>query len=1274
MHDISFFLLKNWLPVGVSAILFFAIGLLLAKFIWGRYTQRLANAIEENMNLASQWSALGASQQDLFKKLRVRWQADRDAYESVLAEKEARLSQIGTQLRASGADVPALEDLAAADIDAHKKVKELEAALASEKAETAKLRDELDKVAEFPILPFAVKGHAEAPAPKSDDALQTRLRELEQDLIDTHDELHKVRGDYEKQVKLVESLEAKLIADPGTVLSEAPVAPMAAEPVELVQLRALMAQRARELRQRLLPTDTGSGEALEAARAEAEASLESLRSELESAKAGFEAREAALVAERSALEASSSEVRNRLESQLKEVAAQLQAKESDIAGLEADLAGRSTAIEETRKQIAALETDLAERSSSLEEARTQIAALESVARRKASLQSELNDACHELYDVRRALHQRIETIATLEARLESLSGTQSKNDALELELEGTRADLAGTLQSLAEVDLARAEGAQALASLQALHESDRAELVSVLAQLNETRREMSDLRIALAAKSQDHQKAVAQMEELEAIIGDRTAEVNDLSAELRQQRDLVRQLKNTLAETQGELEALSEESRVLNAGVKARIQFTEEQQVRIAALELALAERYRDLNRIRVESEEHSRNSKHFESKSVQLESELQRRQAEFDASDRRVATVEEALEAAHAKIESLSTRLKQAETSLGQLREELQAVSRDKEETLRDLERASRRVSELEDAARKREIQIVELERGREEAGILASSLEETIRGLRAERDSVREELRLSRASISEQEDAARQREVRISELELGRKEAGELAVSLEKTIALLQAELETAREETSRSKEVASELEDAVRQGESRIAELELGRKEACERTVSLEEEIGLLRTELEVAREETRRSEGIVSELESALRQSEARIAELELGRKEMGEQAVSLEQKVDRLQAELESAREERRLSQASVAELEDALRAGDERTLQLSLRLDEKEAEAARLASELDQLQALVDSRAAGETEALVRLASLKAELEAKVSEFERGRDAADELHARDLALRAGEVASLQETIRGLEATIGEEAAARSASQAEIEALREKLASRVEEIKELQNRIGEVMMQRASRDTEVAVLKEKLQAMEAAAIVAADRVSPVEETPVETPEPGAVLSPYALLEAVPEEEGIPLDELPGQKAHHTPQKTEVAEPKRPQPVVEAASWSAGDEEFTVFFNESAHDLSRAETEKVDHCARAIRRLGKKVEVILIGYAGAEGTPDFAEALSARRADAVRERLIERGVSVGALKVRACGQDRRFTDWKARRVELILSPVAAAETVN
>ena len=34
----------------------------------------------------------------------------------------------------------------------------------------------------------------------------------------------------------------------------------------------------------------------------------------------------------------------------------------------------------------------------------------------------------------------------------------------------------------------------------------------------------------------------------------------------------------------------------------------------------------------------------------------------------------------------------------------------------------------------------------------------------------------------------------------------------------------------------------------------------------------------------------------------------------------------------------------------------------------------------------------------------------------------------------------------------------------------------------------------------------------------------------------------------------------------------------------------------------------------------------------------------------------------------------MKVRAAGQDRRFSDWKARRVEMIVAPIAVAETVN
>jgi hypothetical protein len=155
MHDLSFFLLKSLLPVGALAILFFGIGLLLAKFIWGRFQHRLNNAVEENMNLASQWSALGASQQDLFKKLRVRWQSDRDAFEAVLGEKEQLSARLGEQLKATGADVSAIATVSAEDVAARARVRELESALAAEKAEVERLREASDR-AEMPVLPFAV--------------------------------------------------------------------------------------------------------------------------------------------------------------------------------------------------------------------------------------------------------------------------------------------------------------------------------------------------------------------------------------------------------------------------------------------------------------------------------------------------------------------------------------------------------------------------------------------------------------------------------------------------------------------------------------------------------------------------------------------------------------------------------------------------------------------------------------------------------------------------------------------------------------------------------------------------------------------------------------------------------------------------------------------------------------------------------------------------------------------------------------------------------------
>ena len=1162
MHDFSFFLLKSLLPVGVLAILFFGIGLLLAKFIWGRFQQRLNNAVEENMNLASQWSVLAVSQQDLFKKLRVRWQSDRDAFDAVLAEKEQLIARLGAGLKATGADLSGIPAISAEDVAARAKVRELESALATEKAEVARLREEADR-SEMPILPFAVLDGSSTPSSGEED-FASRIRDLEQDLIDTHDELHRVRSDYEKQVKLVESLESKLIAVPVPVAA-------AASP-EISQMKALLAQRARETkarRDRLQGQRTEASlanaaeiaeisarhaeamESIELRRAEQQARFSEEKDALENLLAQ-RARETKAQRDRFLGQRTKASLANAAE--IAEISARhaeaIESVEQGRALLEARfseekeafenrLAEAGVAAESRQAELARLEKMLADRETELAEACERLEEIEVLRRRRGSLQAELNDAHHELYDVRRALNLRIEEMGLLDGRLSELSEVGAQNLALARDLEATREQLARSLQSLASAEVVRDQASASLVELEALLESERTVASAVATQLNETRRELSEVRIALSAKSDEYQTALAQMEELEAIISDRSAEVNDLSTELRQQRDLARQLKNTLAETQGELEALNEESRALNAGVKARAAFTEEQQARVAALELALSERYHELNRVRVDAEEHSRKARHHESRATQLEAELDRRGAEFEASFSRVATAEEALEASNARIAALSGQLEMAGISLGELRQELEGVSREKDETLRGLERAGRRVAELEEAALKREVQLVEIER----------------------------------------------------ELAEARSFGGDL--------------------------------------------------------------------------------------------------------------------ERKFERLQVELETAREERSLSSASVSELEEALRASDDRTLQLASRLDEKEGEVAALSAELEKLQTLVDERTTGESEAQARIEALESEIETRLAELRREHEAINETGALEITLQADEIAKLREQlaadsethaaeiarIRGelteesalsldeieklhvqLAAETGrfeEESALRQASLAEIEDLREKLAARSESIRDLQNQISAVMMQRDSRDSELSALKDKLRAMEETLRdLPGFGVNAFVKPPVIQVDPVALeAATLNLVSETATEVGISLDALTSTHSHHPPKPTSEASP---EPA--SSAWTGNDEDLTVFFNESASVPSQAEIEKIDRCARSVRRLGRRVEVTVIGYAGSEGSSDFNESVSARRADAVRERLVERGVSQAVVKVKAAGQDRRFSDWKARRVEMIVAPIAVAETVN
>ncbi len=964
MHDLSFFLLKNWLPVGLAAITFFVIGLVLAKFVWGRYTSRLSYAVEENLNLAGQWSALGASQRDLFKKLRTRWQADRDSWETTLALKDEAIADLTRQLIGSGKEVPATSAVGAVHLE---RLKRLEAELEKERAEVASLRNLASMATSSPIADLPKDGSGD----EATAELHARIRDLEQDLIDTHDSLHEVRAGYQKQLKLVESLEARLIEAPVSKLSDdSRLAP--------VKLAAAIEH---QIQQESGPTidQIGLIRQLEAMLSERNRELRAYRDQF----ASFKREElgtlmAELTSRNESTEAIHLEEKQQFNLRIADLTTELEARKNEVESLGRELTLRSEEVTDLREKVA--EVDL-------------------LKRRRISLQAELNDSSHELYDVRRALTDRLDEIKMITARLETLEPVEAENAALNARI----------------VDL---------------------------------RHELSDVRIAYNEKAAEGLRMRAQMEELEAIIEDRSAEVNDLSNELRLQRDQTRQLKNTLAGAEEELEALVEESRALGKEITAKTAFAEEQKLRVASLELALSARYNELNLARATAEEKTNNARYFESRLSQLDAEFARRGADFAASDQRVATAENALEAANARIEVLSRQLEQSEGSLQQLQEQLQLVSKEKDDAIRDLEQTTRRITQLEEAAHQREAQLAEIE----------------------------------------------------NDFRANRELAGDL--------------------------------------------------------------------------------------------------------------------ERRVNRLNTELEEAREEQQISRLAISELEEALRASDERTMAISGTLEEKEREMAGLLGELASLQFLIGSP----------------------------QDLMD----------------------------GETKGQIQQHMIEVGRIREKLEERSETIQNLQNQISGIMMQRTSRENEIQLLKEKLREVGEELELASENghLSAYQKSSAEH-DSGDFASAIHVTLADPSHggEGIPLEELGEIKTHHTPHKTGGQSPSSTE-----ATGKTGDEDFTVYFEESLATLSPQEREKIDQCARAIRKYGRKAEVTVIGYAGAEGNPDQAEVLSARRADAVRERLLERGVIQSVVKVRGAGQDRRFTDGRARRVELVVIPVAVAETVN
>lgn len=1005
MHELPTFLVKNWLAVGVAAIVFFLIGLLLAKFIWGRYATRLSSAVEENLNLASQWNALGISQRDLFKKLRNRWQADRDAWETRLLEaeevivaRESRIAQLTGVLEGAGKDIPTEVVL---DEDLRREIRELKLELDRRDEEIARLESEADDVESIAkILP----GLPEAPPVETSEADSKRFQELEQDLIDTHDELHRVREDSLKQEELIESLEAKLInSESGSALQEAEA--------RITDLEKQLAS------DHTLPSTVAAPQ------------FQALLSQRSNELLGFRDQIRKLKAEKLRLSGGSAEA---------------SAAEDRFETLQKEFQAASKRIEE-------LEGELARSEEAQEAMQAKLEQAETLDKRRKSLQADLNDAQHELYDVRRAFNEKRETVAGLEAALEEARSDQSVKEAFEKELQGVR-------------------------------------------------KELSDAKMALAEKVKAVAEGAAQMEELEAIIEDRSAEVQDLSSEVRQQRDQIRALKDTLATTQGELEAINEESTYYERSIAAKQTFVDEQAQRITELEEALAERYRELNEVRSGLDEARMTARNEGSRAEHLQSELDRRTAEFDASDSRIASFEEEIENARATIEELTAKLTASDQSIEQLREEVRSLSHDKDEVLRELEQANRRVEQLTEAKS--------------------------------------------------------EREARIDEIETAWRESSRNEQDFERKVERLTAEIEQATQ----------------------------GRKEA----------------------------EEIIAALEGNLRESDARTLELS--------------NQVDRRDAELGELK-------ASVAQLEDQLG-----------RRDSEITEAQRVASNLQS--------------------DLQHKLEIASTENATLESAKRALGSPDTP----DIASLRARIEAQEKTIAQYVEQRRQSVEEIERLRSKVAKRGDSIRELQSEISNIMMQRAARDNEISLLKDKLRAVEKelAQIHRTGKAS----SPEALQDLEAAIQSTLLTEQAAGATGTSLDDLQADTSgHHT-----LAGEERGSATEEAGEAQVDDDDNTVYFDENSSSLTDVAVGRIDEFARTVRRSGRKLSVSVIGFSGQEGSADYNESLSAKRADAVRERLLERGVPQSLVTVESSGQDRRFSNWRARRVELVPVPNAVAETIN
>ena len=647
----------------------------------------------------------------------------------------------------------------------------------------------------------------------------------------------------------------------------------------------------------------------------------------------------------------------------------------------------------------------------------------------------------------------------------------------------------------------------------------------------------------------------------------------------------------------------------------------------------------------------------------VSLRSQFDGTQRDLSIAVGQMEELEAIIEDRNAEVDDLSSEVRQQRNGIQKLKGQLA-------EKEGELDAASGEIKTLSELASKKDSSLISKVRR-------INNLERSLRERYEEINSVRmgydEELKTARYH------AAR---------------AGQLAAELDRRASAfdqISVRAVISEEELEKADHRAKELSAKLSKSKESIVQLEDDNeclsKEKREQIQSIEDSEALIGKLEEDARRKEKQNEGLKIDLDQSRKEidtqrqrSEEKFSGLA---EENGKEVTRLEKdisdltlRVRKLTVGLEAAEGHCESLENTSAELKETLKTNDGKILVLTSNLDDKKTEIENLKSSLANLENELCASEAGLKKSREKAEStqreLEVRLEATIAESAIVTGAKEEKVRRQFA----EIEALKNKLLNQKNDLENYEKIRKQGLEEVEKFRISLAERGDAIHELRSEISNILLQRSSRDYEISHLKEKLREVEArhrAPDKTAGRQS------VKTSSGEGIQGPEQRIQAPTSAEDRKLGNV-SLEENDPPTEAKTNREAFVQEVSETANNSEVSEEReaidrnSVFFDELSADLDEKSLAKIDKFAETVRGSSQLVTVAVIGFAGAEGTVDYNESLSARRADMVRERLLERGVPQALISVKISGHDIRSIDWRARRVDFLQIAQPVAETLN